>query len=418
MEPAAISARPAVTTMAVESMTPETPAARANGTVRPSAMPITMSRTIALAVKWCSTCGVSGMVPHILTMSTAASRYPLAMPPEATILLGAALVFLGFVVGTFGTLIGAGGGFLLVPLLLIGYHFQPPDAVGTSLALVFLNAASGSFAYLRQRQVDLSLGWKFAAATIPGAIGGAYLTRAMSSHAFSFAFGALLILIAVLLFSGITAAPSARADARQIVDASGAAHVYHVDVWKGVIVSFVAGVLSSAFGIGGGIIHVPVLIVVLGLPVHIATATSHFVLSISTLVGAGTFFALGPVDLTTTILMGAVIRTERPQRALERPVRRHRDPRADARCARRRRVGAAGLPRPLRERRAHRRRLRLLPPGAEDGDALLGPPADDGGLRIGHRPHARRTRESAGRPVAARRPRRDRRHQRRELAAW
>src|SRR5216684_3278560 len=61
MAPAAISARPAVTTMAVESMTPETPAARANGTVRPSDIPITMSLTIALAVKCCSTCGVSGM---------------------------------------------------------------------------------------------------------------------------------------------------------------------------------------------------------------------------------------------------------------------------------------------------------------------------------------------------------------------
>src|SRR3989454_59777 len=220
MAPAAISARPAVTTMAVESMTPETPAASANGTVSPSDIPITMSRTIALAVKCCSTCGVSGMAPHILTISRAASRYPLAMPPEATILLGAALVFLGFVVGTFGT---------------------------------------------------------------------------------------LLILIAVLLFSGIPAAPSARADARQIVDASGAAHVYHVDAWKGVIMSFVAGVRSSAFGIGGGIIHVPFLIVVLGLPVHVATATSHFVLSISTLVGAGTFFALGHVDATTTVLMGAGI---------------------------------------------------------------------------------------------------------------
>src|SRR2546422_8384923 len=92
------------------------------------------------------------------------------------------------------------------------------DAVGTSLSLVFLNAASGSFAYLRQRRVDLQLGWKFAAATIPGAIGGAYLTRAMSSNEFSLAFGVLLVLIAVLLFSGITAAPSARAGARRIVD--------------------------------------------------------------------------------------------------------------------------------------------------------------------------------------------------------
>src|SRR5919197_3493300 len=155
MAPAAISATPAVTKRAVESMAPEIPAARAKGTVRPSDMPITMSRTTALAVKWCSTCGVSGMassrayfltgVPHEAT-----SRYPLAMPPEVTVLLGAALVCLGFIVGAFGTLIGAGGGFLLVPLLLLGYHFQTADAVGTSLALVFLNAASGSFVYLRQ----------------------------------------------------------------------------------------------------------------------------------------------------------------------------------------------------------------------------------------------------------------------------
>ena len=229
------------------------------------------------------------------------------MPLEVTILLGAVLVAVGFLVGAFGTLIGAGGGFLLVPLLLIGYHFRPADAVGTSLSLVFLNAASGSFAYLRQRRVDLSLGWKFAAATVPGAIGGAYLTRAMSSHEFSLAFGGLLVLIAVLLFSGISAAPSTRADARQIVDASGVAHVYHVDAWKGVVVSLVVGVLSSVFGIGGGIIHVPFLIVVLSLPVHIATATSHFVLSISTFVGAATFFALGHVDLMTTALMGVGI---------------------------------------------------------------------------------------------------------------
>src|SRR2546428_7136251 len=77
-----------------------------------------------------------------------------------TLVGGAALLGLGFLIGCFGTLIGAGGGFLLVPLLLLGYHFSPPTAVGTSLALVFLNAASGSVAYLRQRRVDLGLGWK------------------------------------------------------------------------------------------------------------------------------------------------------------------------------------------------------------------------------------------------------------------
>src|SRR5215470_2431389 len=108
------------------------------------------------------------------------------------------MVVLGALIGAFGTLIGAGGGFLLVPILLIGYHVPPATAVGTSLALVFLNATSGSLAYLRQRRVDLALGWRFAAATVPGAVGGAYLTRALSSSVFSWVFGAVLVAIAVL----------------------------------------------------------------------------------------------------------------------------------------------------------------------------------------------------------------------------
>jgi uncharacterized membrane protein YfcA len=216
-------------------------------------------------------------------------------------------VALGFAIGAFGTLIGAGGGFILVPLLLLGYRFPPPDAVGTSLSLVFLNALSGSAAYLRQGRVDLSLGWRFALATLPGAVGGAYVTRALSTRAFGQAFGVLLIGVAVLLFFGRTAGPSSRAGARRLVDASGGTHHYRVDVWKGVVVSFVVGVVSSVFGIGGGIIHVPFLIVVLGLPVHVATATSHFVLSISAFAGALTFLALGHVHLPTVILMGAGI---------------------------------------------------------------------------------------------------------------
>src|SRR5579883_2820024 len=61
MEPAAISARPAVTMMLVELTAPESPAASAKGTVRPSDMPMTISRTVSPAVKCCSTCGVWGI---------------------------------------------------------------------------------------------------------------------------------------------------------------------------------------------------------------------------------------------------------------------------------------------------------------------------------------------------------------------
>jgi len=217
------------------------------------------------------------------------------------------MLALGVLIGGFGSLIGAGGGFLLVPLLLLGYRFVPPTAAGTSLALVFLNAGSGSLAYLRQRRVDFSLGWKFAAATIPGAIGGAFVTRALSSSSFGLVFGLVAVGMAVLLFLGRTVPLSRQAARRRLTDTSGGSHEYRVDVWKGMLASSAIGFLSSALGIGGGIIHVPFLIVVLGLPVHVATATSLFVLSISAGVGAATFLTLGHVDLPTTALMGAGI---------------------------------------------------------------------------------------------------------------
>jgi uncharacterized membrane protein YfcA len=214
------------------------------------------------------------------------------------------LLLAGLLIGAFGTLIGAGGGFLVVPTLLLGYHFPPADAVGTSLAVVFLNALSGTIAYLRQRRVDYHLGWRFAAATIPGAIAGAFLTRALTSYAFSLGFGLALIAIAALLFVGRTARPSSRARVRQIVDAAGESHVYRVDAWRGIVLSGLVGLFSSLLGIGGGIIHVPFLIVGMGLPVHVATATSHFVLSISALVGAVTFWGLGHVRIVAAGAMG------------------------------------------------------------------------------------------------------------------
>jgi uncharacterized protein len=92
-----------------------------------------------------------------------------------------------------------------------------------------------------------------------------------------------------------------------LVHASGETHAYQVDAWKGVVVSLLVGFFSSIFSVGGAVIHVPFLIVALSLPVHVATATSHFVLSISALVGALTYLALGHVRLLTTGIMGAGI---------------------------------------------------------------------------------------------------------------
>jgi len=219
------------------------------------------------------------------------------------VLTAAVLFASGVGIGVLGTLIGAGGGWMIVPLLLLGFHFTPQRAVGTSLMVVFLNALSGSIAYMVQRRVLYTMGAAFAAATIPGALLGAWLVQYLDSKWFSVLFGGFLLCIAVFLHRG----------QRLLFLPRGRDHLTPPEFQSfrspamrlGVLISFLVGILSSLFGVGGGIVHVPFLIVVLGIPVHTATATSHFVLAITSLTGTMALLRQGQVHLTVAASMGA-----------------------------------------------------------------------------------------------------------------
>ena len=218
-------------------------------------------------------------------------------------MLTAAFLFAsGVGIGVLGTLIGAGGGWMIVPLLLLGFHFTPQQAVGTSLAVVFLNALSGSIAYMAQGRVLYRMGVAFASATIPGALAGAWLMQSLNPRWFSVLFGGFLLCIAVFLHRGQGLFLSRKTGAR---GSSWDPQSFRSPALRlGVVISFFVGVLSSLFGVGGGIIHVPFLIVVLDIPVHAATATSHFVLAITSLTGSLVFLRQGQVHLASAASMG------------------------------------------------------------------------------------------------------------------
>lgn len=219
-------------------------------------------------------------------------------------LAAAGFIALGIGIGTFGTLIGAGGGFILLPVLAILFPQEPTGTLtATSLAVVAANASSGALAYGRQRRIDLRSGLPFAIATLPGSVAGALLARAIPRGAFDIAFAAVLLSLAVLVVrvrpDQGPAAPEGRAWGRiprELVDATGTVHRYHVELPLGIAIAFVIGFASSLLGIGGGFIHVPALIAVLGFPVHIATATSHFVLAIMATVGTVTHILAGDLS--------------------------------------------------------------------------------------------------------------------------
>jgi uncharacterized membrane protein YfcA len=215
--------------------------------------------------------------------ATAARGYGLrAMEYVPAIGLG----LLGLAVGVLGTLIGAGGGFVLLPILLFLY---PRDSAAVltaiSLAVVCANASSGSIAYARLRRIDLRAGLVFAAAGLPGAVLGAWTTRYLERRLFDPMLGVVLMIGAaiVALRPVPEADPECARPRRTLVEADGTVHEYAPRTALGALLSVVVGFLSSLLGIGGGILHVPAMVYLLGFPPHVATATSHFVLALLSL---------------------------------------------------------------------------------------------------------------------------------------
>jgi uncharacterized membrane protein YfcA len=193
------------------------------------------------------------------------------------------LALLGLVVGTFGTLVGAGGGFILTPVLLVIYpELTPAQITSISLLVVFFNALSGSIAYARLRRIDYRSGLRFAAAGIPGSILGALAVHLVPTRVFDLIMAVVLAILSVVVIRlrphAERAVPRGATHGRELIDSTGEVYRYQVPLARGTAYSVGVGFLSSFLGIGGGVIHVPLMTGVLGFPTHIATATSHFVL--------------------------------------------------------------------------------------------------------------------------------------------
>ena len=188
-----------------------------------------------------------------------------------------------------------------MPLLVLLYPQQNPERLTSiSLAVVFFNSLSGSEVYAHMKRIDYRSGIIFALATIPGAILGAIHTSLISRRLFDGLFVIVLLAASAFLLFHLNLIerprkePAPHQSERHIVDAAGISYNY-----------------SFNLGIGGGIIHVPALVYLLQFPVHIATATSHFVLAIMALTGTLVHMVMGTfshgVHQTIALAIGVVL---------------------------------------------------------------------------------------------------------------
>ena len=210
------------------------------------------------------------------------------------------LMPLGFVIGAFATLIGTGGGFILAPVLLLLYPKENPETITSiSLAVVFFNSLSGSIAYARAKRIDYKSGLIFSAATIPGAILGALTTPLIPRQVFDFGFGIMMVAGSIFLFYCARGETPIRRHqlSQHLVDPLANREVlprpqsYNSVVGAGIC--FLIGYITSLLGVGGGFIEVPAMVYLLNFPVHIATATSQFIVAVMAFTGSATHLAAG-----------------------------------------------------------------------------------------------------------------------------
>lgn len=238
----------------------------------------------------------------------------------------------GIAAGAFGSLLGLGGGLLIVPLLTFGFGLPLREAVGVSLVCVIVTSSAAAGVYLERRQANLRLGMTLELFTAIGAIGGGLVAFLIDERVLAGLFAALLVYVAATMLrtsptvrsATVEEAAPAIADAAAVepeaaeATAPGLASDGNSEglirryPW-GVAGSIGAGVVSALLGIGGGIVKVPVMHLVMGVPLRVATATSNLMIGITASASAMVYLLRGAIDVNAAgptalgVFVGATI---------------------------------------------------------------------------------------------------------------
>jgi uncharacterized protein len=223
--------------------------------------------------------------------------------------------------GVLGSLLGLGGGIIVVPALTLLLGIDIRFAVGASIVSVIATSSGAAAAYVRERMTNLRVAMLLELATTAGAISGAYLAGVVGGRWLYLVFGVVMAISALEMLrsshetdlSGTPAdalADRLRLHGRYFDAARGQEVAYRVArVRLGLGLMYVAGVVSGLLGIGSGVLKVPAMDLAMRLPIKVSTATSNFMIGVTAAASAGVYFVRGDIDpfVAAPVAMGVLV---------------------------------------------------------------------------------------------------------------
>ena len=235
-----------------------------------------------------------------------------------------AVLGISVVAGGLGSLLGLGGGIIIIPVLTLLFHIDIRYAIGASIVSVIATSSGAAVAYVRERMTNLRVAMVLELATSAGALTGAYLAGQLAVRWLYVIFGIVMGYSALMMFrkrhkslDEVTLrarwADYLKLHSSYYDERADREVFYRVARTRvGLMLMYVAGVVSGLLGIGSGALKVPAMDLAMRLPIKVSSATSNFMIGVTAAASAGVYFVRGDINpiivapVATGVPIGAV----------------------------------------------------------------------------------------------------------------
>jgi uncharacterized membrane protein YfcA len=227
--------------------------------------------------------------------------------------------------GFLGSLLGVGGGIIVIPALTLLLHVDIRFAIGASIVSIIATSSGAAAAYVREHMTNLRVAMLLELGTTTGALTGAFLAWLVTDRWLFVIFGLVLGYSALVMLRkgsthrGETVPPDRWADRLNLHGSyfdqfeNRTIHYRVTRTKLGLALMYLAGIVSALLGIGSGALKVPAMDLAMRLPIKVSSATSNFMIGVTAAASAGVYFARGDIDpfiaapVAAGVLAGALV---------------------------------------------------------------------------------------------------------------